>query len=460
MAFREATTFQERHADGVGPLFAFGREVDEASTAQLFRCLAVAGPGARGVLCADHHKGYSMPIGGVLASTSVVMPAGVGYDIGGGNYAVKTGIQASEVDVAKVMDEIARVVSFGMGRNNDERVDDHPVFDTIASSPVPQQRRLLQLARNQFGTVGSNNHFVDLFEDRGDGCVWVGVHFGSRGFGHKTAKGFLALAAGLEWGAKVDDSMDAAPTTIPIETPLGQDYLAAMEIAGGYATAGRRWVVDRVLKILGASFVDIRVHNHHNFAWWEEHLGQRMLVIRKGATPAFPGQQGFIGASMGQDAVIIEGVDDPLSPGGLYSTVHGAGRAMSRTQAAGKSKIRRGWRCGNRECAKFNSLWPIGDFNRGPQNERPACPTCSSKMNKHEFLEQLRPGVVDWPAWQAKLKALGIELRGASAEEAPQCYKSLPDVLAAHGTTIRVLHTLRPIGVAMAGRDVVDEFKD
>jgi tRNA-splicing ligase RtcB len=397
-------------------LTTFG-PVDAAAETQLTRCLAAvedAGdPLARGVLCGDHHKGYSMPIGGVLASKSVVIPAGVGYDIACGNCAVRTDLAASAIDRARAMDEIWKRVSFGVGRRNEQRIADHPVFDAIDRSPVAPQRALLGLARSQLGTVGSGNHYVDLFEDRDDGRLWVGVHLGSRGFGHKTACGFLALAARKPWDAHVSESMDAPPLTIPIDTPTGQDYLAAMEIAGQYAYAGRDWVVDRVLRILGATDT-MRVHNHHNFAWWEEHDGDRWLVIRKGATPAFPGQRGFVGGSMGDDAVILEGVDATRSRDALFSTVHGAGRVMGRLQAAGKWK-------------------------------RGAC---------------IRPGLVNWPAWQARLTAQGIELRGGGADESPECYKRLPDVLRAHGDTVRVLHTLIPIGVAMAGRETFDPYKD
>src|SRR5436853_500648 len=242
-------------------LVAFG-PVEEDARAQIDRCLEKGGDEARGVLCADHHKGYSMPIGGVLASQSVVMPAGVGYDIACGNCAVRTNLQASDLDLTDVMDEIWKTISFGMGRKNDEPIREAPVFDAIARSPVAQQRSLLSLAKSQLGTVGSGNHYVDLLEDRADGRLWVGVHFGSRGFGHKTASGFLALASGRKWGDHVDGSMDAPPTTIQLGTPLADDYLAAMNIAGEYAYAGRNWVVDRVLRILGAPDT-VRLHNHH-----------------------------------------------------------------------------------------------------------------------------------------------------------------------------------------------------
>jgi tRNA-splicing ligase RtcB len=399
---------------GRSKLVAFG-DVDAASLQQLERCLDASGESSRGVLCADHHKGYSMPIGGVVASDRVVMPAGVGYDIGCGNCAVQTPIRAADLEVARVMDEIWRTISFGMGRSNDERISEHPVFDAIAKSPVKEQRQLLSSARSQLGTVGGGNHYVDLFEDRADGSLWVGVHFGSRGLGHKTASGFLSLAAGRSWEARPNDSMDAPPSTIPLNTPLADDYLAAMHIAGEYAYAGRDWVVDRVLRILQSEAVQ-RVHNHHNFAWREKHDGRNVLVVRKGATPAFPGQQGFIGGSMGDDAVIVEGVDSAASRAALYSTVHGAGRVMSRTQAAGK-------------------------FNR--------------RTGRH-----VTRGVVNWPRVRSELKAKEIELRGGGADEAPECYKRLDRVLAAHAGTIRILHTLRPIGVAMAGAETFDPYRD
>jgi tRNA-splicing ligase RtcB (3'-phosphate/5'-hydroxy nucleic acid ligase) len=430
---------------------------DDATIQQLERCIDASGEAARGALCADGHKGYSMPIGGVVASDEVVMPAGVGYDIGCGNMAAKTNILAKDIDCARVMDEVWKRISFGMGRNNDEDVD-HPVFDEIAHSPVRQQRLLIQSSRNQLGTVGSGNHYVDLFEDRADGKLWIGVHFGSRGLGHKTASGFLAMAQGKTWDDHADDSMDAAPSVIPITSPLAQDYLAAMEIAGKYAYAGREWVVNRVLQILGGQ-ITYSVHNHHNYAWWETHNGRKMLVTRKGATPAFPGQQGFIGASMGEDAVIVEGIDSPTSVEALYSTVHGAGRAMSRTQAAGKMRRISRWKCQHRDCDYTAAK---GGYHKDPNGPTPTCPTCGHKLRLTQMQEPIpgKPGLVNWPEWQQKLKSQGIELRGGGADEAPQAYKRLTDVLAHHDGTIKILHTLRPIGVAMAGHEVFDLYRD
>lgn len=432
--------------------------VDARSAQQLTTCVQASGEDAPSVLCADHHPGYSMPIGGVLALQGAVIPAGVGFDIACGNCAVRTDVLAADVDVARVMDEIWKVISFGMGRSNEERIDDHPVFDTIAHSPVAGQRRLLQSAQNQLGTVGAGNHYVDLFADRADGRLWVGVHFGSRGFGHKTASGFLAIAAGQGFDDHVSEGgMDSAPLLLSTGTPAGQDYLAAMAIAGEYAYAGRNWVVDRVLAILGARDT-YRVHNHHNYAWREDHGGVPYWVIRKGATPAFPGQEGFVGGTMGDDAVILRGVDSPASAAALYSTVHGAGRVMSRTAARGKTRRVMRWVCQDHRRCSYSA--PKGGYQKVEGLPTPKCPSCGHKLRLVPQEEYLAPGLIDWPAALASLKAQGVELRGAGPDEAPGAYKRLDEVLAHHAGTVEILHRLRPIGVAMAGADVVDPFRD
>ena len=310
------------------------------------------------------------------------------------------------------MHEVTKRISFGMGVAARERVD-HPVLEKIRHAAFEPQRNLATLAASQLGTVGSGNHYVNLMEDE-EGRVWVGVHFGSRGFGHKTASGFLALAHGRAFDDHASESgMDSPPVLLGIGTELGDSYISAMQLAGEYAYAGRDVVVDKVLAILSAEAVH-EVHNHHNYSWREEHDARMYWVIRKGCTPARPGQEGFVGGSMGDDSVILEGVESGEAEESLYSTVHGAGRVMSRTQAAGR--IRKG--------------------------------------------RVIKPGVVDWPAVQARLRERGIVLVGGGADEAPEVYKRLPDVLAAHGGSIRVKHTLRPLGVAMAGSDVRDAYRD
>jgi tRNA-splicing ligase RtcB (3'-phosphate/5'-hydroxy nucleic acid ligase) len=434
--------------------------VDERSLKQLERCMS-AGDAEFGVLCADHHVGYSQPIGGGIAYEGYVSPSGVGYDIGCGNKAVRTDLTTSDLDllggVEPIMREIVGRISFGMGVPAQERVD-HPVLEKIFKADFAPQRKLVQLAQSQLGTVGSGNHYVNLMEDE-EGRVWVGVHFGSRGFGHKTASGFLALADGKRFDERaVEGEMDSPPVLFEVGSELGEAYVSAMELAGEYAYAGRDVVVAKVLEMLGAESTH-EVHNHHNFAWREEHFGRTYWVIRKGCTPARPGQEGFVGGSMGDESVILEGVESGENEQALFSTVHGAGRVMSRTQAAGKIRRRKRWACRNRDCDRIFDIDGISSKYGAPK--KGVCPDHPDAGVKKVWIEeQVKPGVVDWPAVQARLREQGIVLMGGGADEAPEVYKRLPEVLAAHGETIKVKHTLRPLGVAMAGRDVHDPYKD
>jgi tRNA-splicing ligase RtcB len=196
--------------------------------------------------------------------------------------------------------------------------------------------------------------------------------------------------------------MNVPPAVVDEDSEIGRRYIAAMELAGRYSYAGREWVVERVRQIIGGNVTDM-VHNHHNYAWRENHGGRDLWVVRKGATPAFPGQRGFVGGSMGDDAVILEGIDSPHAQGSLYSTVHGAGRLFGRKEARRR-------------------------FTR-------------AEMDR----------------W---LQERGVVLVGADLDESPMAYRRLPDVLAHHAGSVRVLHTLRPFAVAMAGEGEFDPFKD
>jgi tRNA-splicing ligase RtcB (3'-phosphate/5'-hydroxy nucleic acid ligase) len=183
----------------------------------------------------------------------------------------------------------------------------------------------------------------------------------------------------------------------------------------------------------------------------EEHFGRTYWVVRKGCTPARPGQEGFVGGSMGDQSVILEGVESGDAADALYSTVHGAGRVMSRTEAAGRVKAATVYECTTRDC-DFHVR--AKEYGGGP------CPIHGTKLRKIRRRTQVKQGRVDWDAVQARLRGQGIVLVGGGADEAPEVYKRLPEVLDAHAGTIRVKHRLRPLGVAMAGRDVFDPYKD
>ena len=420
-------------------------EADEATLEQMRTCLG-AEADARGALCADNHLGYSAPIGSAIGYAEHVAPSGVGFDIGCGNKAVETSLLYTDVadSLPRIMDEIQRRISFGVGLKNEERVD-HPVLDKIGESSVREVAALQKLASEQLGTVGSGNHYVDLFEDRKTGRVWVGVHFGSRGFGHKVATGFLALSQGIAFDGKYREAgMMDEPTLLPVGSPLGDSYLEAMALAGEYAYAGRDAVVDKVLEILGNPSVSKEVHNHHNYQWTETHDGAELRVVRKGSTPLFPGQLGFVGATMGEDSVILEGKDTDAAHQALHSAPHGAGRALSRTKAAGKWKKR--WANNVRDDEGIYET----------EAEALAYPGAKSARKTRVRVG----GLVDFEAVKREMAEKGVEVRGGGADEAPQAYKRLPEVLAAHGDALVVRHRLRPIGVCMADEKTFDPYKD
>jgi len=375
------------------PLNIFGRH-DEATVAQMRNCMAV-GNVVAGVICADGHLGYAQPVGGVIAYEKQISISGVGFDIGCGNMAVRlnTPYSAIEDKVGAIIKDVSRVISFGIGRTNEERVE-HELFDDGEAWKQSDMEAYRQKAGAQLGTVGSGNHYVDLMRDE-DGFVWIGVHFGSRGLGHTSATRYLKAAGGK-------DGMNVPPAVIDEDSELGRRYIAAMQLAGRYSYAGREWVIERVRKIIGGTVTDM-VHNHHNYAWRERHGDRDLWVVRKGATPAFPGQRGFVGGSMGDNAVIIEGVDSPEAKASMYSTVHGAGRLFGRREAKRR-------------------------FSRAEMD-----------------------------AW---LQSRGVTLIGADLDESPMAYRRLPEVLAQHAGSVRVLHTLRPFAVAMAGEGEFDPFKD
>lgn len=414
----------------------FGDPVDEGALRQIENVLederAVAG-----ALMADHHLGYSMPIGGVVAYDNAISPSGVGFDIACGNKAVRTGLYIHELgrSVPKIMAQIRKEVAFGIGRSNPDPIDhelfDSPVWNELDTEPG---QPLKQKAAAQLGTVGSGNHYVDLLHDTED-RVWVACHFGSRGFGHTVASGFLAVAQGKKFTDRVKES--ETPAVLDIRSPAGSLYLAAMELAGEYAYAGRSYVIDQVLGILGTQAKET-VHCHHNYAWLENDL----WVVRKGATPLTP-SPAFIGGSMGDISVIVRGkvdyheVNDPSHTGwvedigALGSAPHGAGRVMSRTKAAGKFR-------------KVTEMRKRDDGSEYPFKVRRRDPST---------------GVVDWPTVHASLAEQGITVLGSGADEAPEVYKDLGSVLALH-SNIEVVHQLRPVGVVMAGDDTFDPYKD
>jgi tRNA-splicing ligase RtcB len=383
-------------AYSAAPLNVLG-DHETSTLTQMQACMQV-GNVVAGVVCADGHLGYAQPVGGVIAYDGQISVSGVGFDIGCGCLGVQLDVPYATIKdrVGPILRDITAAISFGIGRSNQEPVE-HMMFDDADWWRRADREDYRQRAQAQLGTVGGGNHYVDLLRDE-TGMVWIGVHFGSRGLGHTTATKYIKAAGGK-------DGIHVPPVVLDVPSEIGQRYLSAMELCGTYAYAGRRWVADRVRQIIGGHATD-SVHNHHNYAWHEMHIVEGQVrdlwVVRKGATPAFPWQRGFVGGSMGDDAVILQGVDSPAAAAALYSTVHGAGRNFGRMEA------------------------------------------------KRRFTR------AEMDAWLAER---GVLLAGGGVDESPMAYRRLPEVLAHHAGTIKVLHTLRPFAVAMAGNEA-DPWKD
>jgi len=389
----------------IGDILVWG-EPDMESVNQLAKAMEYKAQ--KGVLMADHHIGYSVPIGSVVSYKDHICVNGVGFDIGCGNKAVRVSADADHVrqDIYRLMNDVQKYISFGVGRNNNERVD-HPIFDDPIWDSIDILRDLKSKAYNQLGTVGSGNHYVDIFVDDFD-HIWVGVHFGSRGLGHTIATHFIKQAGGK-------DGIHAEPVVLHENSDLGEQYLKCMDLAGRYAYAGRDWVCSRMARILKAEILQ-EVHNHHNFSWKESHYDELVWVVRKGATPNNPGLQSFVGGSMGDFSYILEGVESEENKAAMYSTIHGAGRIMGRSQAKGKIHRKTG--------------------------------------------QIIKPGEVRKEDMQAWLQKFNVELRGGDVDESPHCYKRIEIVLNAHRDTVKVVHRLKPLGVAMASKNEIDPYKD
>lgn len=433
----------------------FGEPVDEKALAQI-NVVLLDDRAVAGALMADHHLGYSMPIGGVVAYQDAISPSGVGFDIACGNKAIRTDLLVADIgEIKPWMRMIQKEVAFGIGRRNPSPVDhalfDDPVWDELGESG----KDLKEKARAQLGTVGSGNHYVDLLRDE-DGYLWIACHFGSRGLGHTLATWFLAVAQGGTIGDRMPEREE--PAVLDIGTAGGDLYVEAMRLAGEYAYAGRDYVVEQVRSLLGHPSVLFEVHCHHNYAWEENGT----WVVRKGATPLTT-EAAFIGGSMGDFSAVVRGVieentiasvDNPTlwvkDIGALGSAPHGAGRIMSRTAAAGK--LRKMWYCGNSRQCGFEPIRSNSTVSSA------VCPNCGSQLKKAR-MRDASTAAIDWDDTRALLNQMGVTVLGSGADEAPGVYKDLRSVLA-HHSNINVEYLLSPVGVVMAGSDVFDPYKD
>ena len=266
-------------------------------------------------LMPDAHVGYGLPIGGVLATDNAVIPYAVGVDIACRVKLTVLDLPADwlrrhETDLIRAIEAETR---FGIGVEFKHRRT-HPVMDADWSvSPVTQRFR--DKAAAQLGTSGSGNHFVE-FGEFTVGHKQLGLepgtylallsHSGSRGTGAQVCDHYSRVARAKHKDLPKELSYLA---WLGLDSADGQEYWAAMELMGQYASANHHLIHKHIARHLGAGVL-LDIENHHNFAWKERHGGRDLIVHRKGATPAgsgsagrdtrFDGQSDVCGARQGQ----------------------------------------------------------------------------------------------------------------------------------------------------------------
>ncbi|MFM7021837.1 MAG: RtcB family protein [Flavobacteriales bacterium] len=378
-----------------GAYNVFGREHIASNAIQQMDQVMRLPIAVKGALMPDAHQGYGLPIGGVLASETGVIPYGVGVDIGCRMCLSIYDIRPSYLDRYnfQLTRGLIDQTRFGTGEGFDNPVDDD-LFDRAEFREIPLLKNLLNKARFQIGSSGSGNHFVEfgavaLLPDNAMGLPageYVGLlsHSGSRGLGAAIANHYTKLATEkcllprevrhLAW--------------LDINSAEGTEYWLAMNLAGDYAKACHNHIHRRLGKVLGEKAL-FTVENHHNFAWKEIVNGREMIVHRKGATPAHSGELAVIPGTMIHPGYIVSGKGEEAS---LNSASHGAGREMSRSRA--RESVTR------------------------------------SELNKI-------------------LQKAGVTLVGGGLDEAPIAYKNIDEVMKSQRHLINIEGTIRPKIVRM-----------
>ena len=289
----------------------------------------------------DCHSGYGMPIGGVLATKNVVIPNAVGVDIGCGMCAIKTVIKIEQLDIdtlKKIMGRIREIIPVGF-EHQKEKQGHMPMPVDLDSNSIVMKEFLN--ADKQIGTLGGGNHFIEIQKDK-ENNVWIMIHSGSRNLGKKVADYYnkLAIALNEKWFSQVPKKWELA--FLPIETEEARDYMTEMQYCVEFALANRKLMIERIIQV----FVNLGLFNNdfnglqntrdsfiniaHNYATWENHFNENVIIHRKGATLARRGTTGIIPGSQGSKSYIVRGLGNPDS---FMSCSHGAGRKMGRNQA-------------------------------------------------------------------------------------------------------------------------------
>ena len=284
----------------------------------------------------DVHAGMGMPIGGVLACKDAVIPNAVGVDIGCGMCAVKTNWKIDnippEVLRKKIMRGIRKRIPLGMDHHKEPQDEAYlPTGHDIDKTVIVKQRQIS--ITKEVGTLGGGNHFIELQKDE-EGTLWIMIHSGSRNLGARVGEHYNKIARDLneKWHSVVKPELRLS--FLPRGTKEFEMYWNEMRFCIDFAFCNRRLMMQRIEEVIADALPGIEfepmINIAHNYAAFEHHYGEDVIVHRKGATLAREGIVGIIPGSQGTASYIVEGLGNPES---FCSCSHGAGRVMSRTAA-------------------------------------------------------------------------------------------------------------------------------
>lgn len=374
------------------PILTWAEDLDEGTMAQAKNLANLPFAFHHIALMADAHVGFGMPIGGVLATRGQVIPHAVGLDIGCGMVAWPTNVPSAQLSPVRdrILNDIQRSVPTGFEWHRSSQADRTTLFDDMPDVPALRGER--EAAEKQIGSLGGGNHFLELQADP-EGMVWAMVHSGSRNVGKQMGERYDALArnenrAGsslvpLEWGL----------AHLPIDSAAGQEYFAVMEWCLRFAAESRRLMAEQIQRAIDRLFPGVEpgepIAIHHNYAAIEQHFGETVVVHRKGAVHA----RGtvIVPGSMGTSSYIGEGLANPDS---FESCSHGAGRRLGRKQA-------------------------------------------KRTLPREVVMAQLK---------ERDVRLFKVK-KGDVAEEAPDAYKDIEDVMGRQADLVRPLVRLTPLGV-------------
>ncbi len=320
-----------------GKLLNWASVLDERTREQAVRTSSMPFVYPHLALMPDAHLGKGATVGSVIPTLRAVMPAAVGVDIGCGMIAVRTEFVTEHLaglPLARLRQAIERAVPLSAGGRNQKLTSTAAarVATLEAVRGVDPERHLAHW-REQLGSLGSGNHFIEVSRDEGD-RIWLFLHSGSRGVGNRIAQHHIEVARALMeryWIELPDPDL----AYLVQGTDEFEAYVRELRWAQTFALLNREEMMDRVIGCLaeftGSPVVEVeRINCHHNFTQPEKHYGRDVWVSRKGAIEARAGQPGLIPGSMGTASYVVSGLGYPPA---LHSAPHGAGRAYSRTAA-------------------------------------------------------------------------------------------------------------------------------